>query len=99
MIGFEVSEYRSENPQDRPYLSDALPEWHLEAECRGMDPDIFYPARGESTRKARAVCAGCAVKPQCLEWALAQNHVDDFGVWGGTSARERRALRARRRAA
>ncbi len=65
--------------------------------CRGLDPDIFFPDRGESLAPAKAVCADCIVRDECLEYAL--DHRERFGVWGGTSERERRRLRRSRRVA
>ncbi|MCB1258049.1 MAG: WhiB family transcriptional regulator [Microthrixaceae bacterium] len=64
------------------------------ANCMGVDPDLFFPERGASTAEAKAVCEGCVVKDLCLESALANG--EKFGIWGGTSERERRALRRER---
>ncbi len=58
--------------------------------CAQTDPELFFPEKGGSTRPAKAVCAGCPVRAQCLEHALA--HDERYGVWGGTSERERRRL-------
>lgn len=74
--------------------------WQSQANCLGVDPDLFFPERGASTAEAKAVCAGCVVREQCLEYALANG--EKFGIWGGTSERERRVIRrerARQRAA
>lgn len=65
------------------------------AACRGVDPDLFFPDRGESLEPAKRVCRGCPVQVACLDHALAGN--EKFGVWGGTSERERRRLRRERR--
>ena len=62
--------------------------WWDEANCLGVDPDLFFPERGASTREAKAVCRGCVVSDECLEYAL-QNS-EKFGIWGGMSERERR---------
>ena len=51
----------------------------------------FFPARGESVRDAKAVCARCPVRSECLEFALRLKVA--HGVWGGLSERERRTLR------
>lgn len=63
--------------------------------CRGTDPELFFPDRGESLAPAKAICAECIVADECLEYALANG--ERFGVWGGTSERERRRIRRRRR--
>jgi len=65
--------------------------WHNRAACRGMDPEIFFPARGEPQGKARAVCAVCPVREECGAFALANG--EKYGIWGGMSERERRKLR------
>ena len=44
--------------------------WQLEANCLGVDPDLFFPERGASTKEAKAVCKGCVVREDCLEFAL-----------------------------
>lgn len=63
--------------------------------CRGVDPDVFFPDQGQSLEPARRICADCAVRDECLEYAL--DNRERFGVWGGTSERERRRLRRDRR--
>ena len=60
----------------------------------GVDPDLFFPERGASTREAKEVCRGCVVREDCLEYALANG--EKFGIWGGLSERERRRLRRAR---
>lgn len=68
--------------------------WKLRANCMGVDPDLFFPERGASTKNAKEVCFGCVVRDECLEYAL-QNG-EKFGIWGGMSERERRRLRRAR---
>lgn len=80
--------------------------WRLRAACRGMDPEIFYREKklpgqiGPHTYDvARAICAACPVRPECLEYALdLPTSIGHFGFWAGTTDKERRRLRARRRA-
>lgn len=69
-------------------------DWQAHARCTEVDPEIFFPERGGSSKAARAVCAQCSVRAQCLEYAL--NNKEQFGIWGGTSERERRRLRRER---
>lgn len=66
-------------------------DWMNDAACRGMPTDLFFPQRGEPLNQIRAVCAGCRVAAECLEYAL--TNTDKFGVWGGKSEKERRKLR------
>ena len=69
--------------------------WQERANCLGIDPELFFPERGASTREAKSVCAHCAaVRLDCLEYAL--RNPAKFGIWGGVSERERRRLRRRR---
>lgn len=65
------------------------------AACRTVDPEVFFPLPGDEdgVAMARAVCAGCPVRSECLEFAL--RHGLDDGVFGGLTADERRAFRAR----
>jgi WhiB family redox-sensing transcriptional regulator len=67
--------------------------WRLDALCAETDPEAFFPEKGGSTREAKRVCSGCAVRDECLEYALAND--ERFGIWGGLSERERRRLRRR----
>lgn len=68
--------------------------WMDHGACVGLDPDMFFPERGASTREAKAVCADCPVEGLCLAWALANG--ERFGIWGGKSERERRRIRRAR---
>lgn len=73
-------------------------QWRDQAACLGLDPQIFYPATDEEADVARAVCDGCEVRTDCLEYALSRREKD--GVWGGATERDRRRIiRQRRRAA
>src|SRR5215212_5848880 len=78
-----------------PSVSDET--WRLDALCAETDPEAFFPEQGGSTREAKRVCSGCAVRMECLEAALAND--ERFGIWGGLSERERRRLRLQRRVA
>ncbi len=68
-------------------------EWQERALCAQTDPEAFFPEKGGSTREAKRICSGCEVRPQCLEYALAND--ERFGIWGGMSERERRKQRRR----
>jgi hypothetical protein len=43
--------------------------WRELAACRGIDPEVFFPGRGETAGPARRVCAACPVRQSCLEYA------------------------------
>ena len=68
-------------------------DWRGRAACRDENPDQLF-VRGAEQRKARMVCVGCPVRTECLGEAL-DNRIE-FGVWGGMTERERRALLRRR---
>src|ERR1700740_477681 len=68
--------------------------WQDYANCLGVDPDLFFPERGASTKEAKEVCRGCVVREECLEYALANG--EKFGIWGGMSEPERPRIRHQR---
>jgi WhiB family transcriptional regulator, redox-sensing transcriptional regulator len=70
--------------------------WRDRANCLGLDPDLFFPEQGASTRAAKEVCAGCVSREPCLQYALDENI--EFGLWGGKSRRERKTMRRERQA-
>lgn len=72
----------------------AAESWQAFANCLGVDPDLFFPERGASTKEAKQVCQGCVVREDCLEYTLANG--EKFGIWGGLSERERRRIRRQR---
>ncbi|WP_328476603.1 WhiB family transcriptional regulator [Streptomyces sp. NBC_00377] len=72
------------------------PDWRDQAACVGEDPEIFFPlsdlaAPGTEAALARAVCRRCAVLVACRDWAL--EHGEDDGIWGATTAAQRRTIR------
>jgi hypothetical protein len=74
-------------------------DWRLEAACREVDPELFFPEPGQvpQTAAAKAICAGCGVRGPCLEAALhgPQAHQDHTGIFAGTTASDRVRLRGR----
>ncbi|WP_033292423.1 WhiB family transcriptional regulator [Amycolatopsis jejuensis] len=69
--------------------------WLARAACQDEDPELFFPisAIGPGARqveKAKAVCARCPVRAECLTYAL-DNGLDN-GIFGGTTELERRKL-------
>lgn len=68
-------------------------DWRHAARCRGEDPDTLF-VQGAQQRDAREVCRACPVRTECLAHAL-DNRIR-FGVWGGMTERERRALLRKR---
>ncbi|MFC5906490.1 WhiB family transcriptional regulator [Streptacidiphilus monticola] len=77
--------------------------WQQQARCRDVDPALFFhpagergPAHDHRDAVAKRVCAGCPVREPCAEYALRTR--EPYGVWGGLTEHERRAVLARRRA-
>lgn len=71
-------------------LLDPAPDWQLDAACRGTDPALFFPERGEATWPAKQICAACPSRRTCLEAGM----FEKFGIWGGLSEKQRRQRRA-----
>ena len=65
--------------------------WMRDAVCVETTGVEFFPERGKPTAPAKAVCAGCLVRNDCLVFAMM--HDIRWGVWGGLSSLERRELR------
>ncbi|MHB2022072.1 MAG: WhiB family transcriptional regulator [Mycobacteriales bacterium] len=68
-------------------------DWTTRAACRDSCPDDLF-VQGAAQNRVKAICLGCQVRTECLADAL-DNRVE-FGVWGGMTERERRALLRRR---
>lgn len=80
-------------------LYDDAP-WMQDASCREIDPEIFFPDPSpwmlSEIAAAKEVCSICPVRDVCLEYAMVNNV--EYGVWGGLTRNERRALKKERRA-
>lgn len=76
-----------------PALSDRPEDqgWKAFGRCGWMDPNVFYPERGQPVRPAKRECAKCPVRLACLAYALRRN--ERLGIWGGLTERERRRVR------
>jgi WhiB family transcriptional regulator, redox-sensing transcriptional regulator len=76
--------------------------WRAQGACLTADPDLFFPisTKGPAERqimRAKVICAGCGVRRECLEFALAHDLV--YGIWGGTTPDDRQRDRRRKRRA
>jgi WhiB family redox-sensing transcriptional regulator len=69
--------------------------WPLRAACGGADPEVFYPRNGgrdaRDWEQARAICADCPVRAECLADAIACRD-DQFGMRAGLTPAQRRPL-------
>jgi WhiB family redox-sensing transcriptional regulator len=63
--------------------------WRASARCRTADAEELF-VKGAAQREARAFCRTCPVRTECLAHALDEQV--EYGVWGGMTERERRAL-------
>ncbi|HEX5523915.1 MAG TPA: WhiB family transcriptional regulator [Pedococcus sp.] len=68
-------------------------DWAPLGRCAKSDPDALF-VQGAAQQTAKIVCQGCPVIAECLADAL--DNRTEFGVWGGMTERERRALLKRR---
>jgi hypothetical protein len=70
-------------------------DWRDQALCAETDPDLFYPLKEENgiegVEQAKRTCGRCAVRYECLEYALERN--EKHGIWGGLLTAERQYLR------
>lgn len=69
--------------------------WALAA-CLNVDPEAFFPEKGFQTpaavKVAKNICATCPARQACLDFAMESR--EKYGIWGGMTAKERKALRA-----
>jgi WhiB family redox-sensing transcriptional regulator len=89
----------SPRPLSAEMITIPGPDWRLLAACQHTDPELFFPVSGsgpslDQVTQAKAICAGCPVRQQCLAFAL--NTRQDHGVWGGMSEEERRPRAGKR---
>ncbi|MGW1591363.1 WhiB family transcriptional regulator [Streptomyces sp. NPDC002386] len=75
-------------------MANAQGHWSEYATCRSSDPDELFVDGNPSQRQAKARCTECEVRIECLAEAL--DHRIEFGIWGGMTERERRALLRRK---
>src|SRR5690348_6327280 len=76
-------------------------EWQNGAACRDFPLVLFFgpdgerqPERDIRERRAKAVCTGCPVRRDCLNYALTRP--ERYGLYGGLNEDERASERRRR---
>ena len=67
--------------------------WQDHALCAQVDPELWFPEKGESSRPAKRICQRCPVQAECRSAALAR--CEQYGIWGGLSYKERMGGNAR----
>ena len=60
---------------------------------RGQGVRTWFTGASETVERARAICGGCAVRAECVRYAMSDPDLD--GVWAGLTAKERREMRWR----
>jgi WhiB family transcriptional regulator, redox-sensing transcriptional regulator len=63
--------------------------WMDQGACVTTQGIDWFPTEELFAADAKAVCRTCCVRARCLAYALAHH---EYGVWGGTTERDRRAL-------
>jgi WhiB family redox-sensing transcriptional regulator len=69
-------------------LAKDTPGWRKMADCRGMDPRIFFPVKDSDSDQGLAICADCRVWVDCLKFAIKNHELN--GIWGGCTEDQRR---------
>lgn len=83
-------------PGGRPIPFDAM-EWADRGLCvRDQYPELWFPEQGQSPNEAKAICRRCPVIAECLAWAISNG--EKYGVYGGLTGPERRAIHLRKKA-
>ena len=79
-----------------------MSDWREDAACSGRELVLFFGPDGERARErqirereARAVCATCPVRAECLTFAV--ERPEKYGTWGGANEDERALIRRRLR--
>ena len=70
-----------------------IEDWAASAACRASRPDALF-VKGAEQNRAKQLCSGCPVRTECLAEAL--DNQMEWGVWGGMTERERRAILRKR---
>jgi ferredoxin len=81
-----------------PARGEGLPnveatDWMAKAACLNVDPEVFFPSKGQSTAEARSHCRTCPVVAECRAYAL-DIGASLYGVWGNTSEYQRLQMRS-----
>lgn len=78
-------------------------DWQDAAACRSIgDPEIFFPPSGPPPKRVFEFCGPCPVRVECLDYAMAAESQTSanlqyrFGIWGGTTPRDRAGMARRR---
>ncbi|HVE92200.1 MAG TPA: WhiB family transcriptional regulator [Actinomycetota bacterium] len=89
-------------PLSQLFMSEPENDWRADAVCKGMDPEIFFSPDQFETKQdkddreavAKEACGRCPVREPCLDYSYKAG--ERYGIWGGLTEQERRALARRR---
>lgn len=73
------------------YTATFTEPWRKYALCIDQPPNFFFPESAQSNLPAKRICEMCAVRLDCLDYAIKTNQ--QFGIWGGTVEKERTSIR------
>lgn len=62
-------------------------DWRDSSACKTEDADLFYSEEPADQQQAKAICATCQCRAECLATAMLRD--DAWGVWGGMTPQER----------
>ena len=71
-----------------------MSDWRADANCAGLDVDMFFPEKSDVTDTIKKVCFNCTVKVECATFAISIPEIS--GYWGGTTERQRQKHRSGR---
>lgn len=78
-------------------LAMSVPDWMHDAACTDHDLTLWFSPDPIDMLEAKAVCAGCPVRTDCRQHALA--HGERYGIWGGLTEQDRDEVFRRARSA
>lgn len=81
--------------QHAPNQRETRNDWRDDAACKDIGGDVFFPEPSDraAANHAKAICEGCQVRVNCLEYVI--NHQSALeGIWAGTTLRERNGIKA-----
>ena len=83
-----------ENESTKLMVSRDTILWKEKAACVGKQEYFFSDYKATAVREAKRICSDCEVRAQCLDHAMTHQ---EYGVWGGMTANERRVLKRKLR--
>jgi len=75
---------------------EGLLDWMDAALCLQVDPELFFPEKGETgnSTAAKKVCFNCDVREECRDSSLERSL--EYGVWAAETEKARRVIKKSR---